>query len=341
MKTPLFFLWAVVTVCTGCIDAAEVADEYRVLSKDVVGGDGSWDYLTIDPDARRLYIARETRVIVFDMDTHKVIKEIDKTNGVHGVALVSEFNRGYISNGRDNTITIFDLKTFERIGEAKAGPKPDAIVYDPGSHRVFAFNNGGTTATAIEAETGAVAGNIELGGAPEFAVSDGKGHMYVNLEDKSEIAEFDPATLKVLNHWPLAPGTTPTGLAMDREHRRLFSGCRGSKTLVVVDADTGKIIASPPIGAGVDAAAFDASTQTAFSSNGDGTVTVIHEDTPDSYSIVQNVVTQIGARTMAFDPKKHQLWLVAAETKPPPESEPNKRKKVIVPGTFSVICVGK
>jgi len=316
-------------------------DEYSVIKKEVIGGDGSWDCLTVDPDARRLYISRETRVMVLDMDTMKVVKEIEGTNGVHGIALVPEFNRGFTSNGRDNTVTIFDLKTLEKTGEAKTGAKPDVIVYDAFSKRVFACNNGGTTATAIDAKTGEVAGNVELGGNPEFAACDGKGRIYANLEDKDEVVEFDTVKLTALNHWPLAPGKTPTGLALDIEHRRIFSGCRGSKTLEVMDADSGKIVASPAIGAGVDGTAFDPTTQNAFSSNGDGTLTVIHEDSPDKFSVIQNVATQTGARTMALDPKTHQIWLVTAEIKPAPPSEPNKRKRTIVPGTFTVLVVGK
>lgn len=317
------------------------AGEYRVLKKEVLGGDGSWDYLTIDPDARRLYVSRETRVLVVDMDTCRVVKEIAGTNGIHGVALVPEMNRAFTSNGRDNTVTVLDLKTLEKVGEAATGPKPDAIVFDAKSHRVFAFNNGGTTATAIDASTGKVAGSVELGGAPEFAVADSKGHMYVNLEDKSEVAAIDTDKLEVLSRWPLTPGKTPTGLAMDLEHRRLFSGCRESRTLVVLDADTGKIAASLPIGAGVDAVAFDPATQTVFSSNGEGTLTVMHQDSPDSYRVVQTVTTQAGARTMALDPKTHQIWLVTAETKPAPESEQNKRRRIVVPGTFTILVVGR
>ena len=313
---------------------------YHIVKKEVLGGDGSWDYVSIEPETHRAFIARETRVMVVDMPACKLIKEIPDLHGVHGVALVPEFKRGFISNGRDNTIAIFDLNTYEKIGEAKGGAKPDAIVYDAASKRVFAFNNGGTTATAIDAATGNVAGSVELGGAPEFAVSDGKGRMYVNIEDKSEIVAFDTGKLAVLNHWPLAPGTEPTGLAMDLAHRRLFSGCRGSKTMEVMDADSGKIVATLPIGSGVDAAAFDPDSQNAFSSNGDGTLTIVHEDTPDAYRLVQSLKTEPGARTMALDPKTNQLWLVTAATKPAPENEPNKRKKIIVPDTFSVIVVG-
>jgi DNA-binding beta-propeller fold protein YncE len=317
------------------------AGEYRVLKKEVIGGDGSWDLLTIDPAARQLYISRETRVLVLDMDTCKVVKEIAGTNGVHGVAVAPEQNRAFITNGRDNTVTVLDLKTLEKVGEAKSGPKPDAIVFDGKSRRVFSFNNGGTTATAIDASTGKEVGSVELGGAPEFAVPDGKGRMYVNLEDKSEVVAFDTDKLEALSRWPLDPGKAPTGLALDSEHRRLFSGCRDTKTLVVLDADTGKVVTSLPIGSGEDAVVFDPATQTVFSSNGEGTLTVIHEDTPDNYRVVQTVATQAGARTMALDSKTHQIWLVAAETKPAPESEKNRRRRVVVPDTFTVLVVGR
>ena len=267
---------------------------YHVLKTEILGGDGSWDYITLDCEARRAYLSRETRVIVVDMETLKPIKEILGTDGVHGIAIAPEFNRGFTSNGRSDTVTIFDLKTLEKTGEAKAGPKPDAIIYDPATKRTFVMNNGGTTATAINAATGETVGNVELGGAPEFAVSDGNGRIFVNLEDISEVVAVDAQKLTVLNRWPLTPGKTPTGLTMDLEHHRLFSGCRGNKALEVMDSDNGMVLASPPIGTGVDAAAFDPLTQNAFASNGDGTLTVIHEDAPDKFSVVQNVVTRLG-----------------------------------------------
>ena len=315
-------------------------DGYRVVKKEIIGGEGSWDYLTIDTATQRLYIARETRVMIVDMNTFKVVREIPGTNGVHGVALVPEFNRLFTSNGRENKIGIYDLKTRENIGEAQAGKKPDAIIYDPASRRVFALNNGGSTVTVLDAKTGGVAGDIELGGAPEFAVADGKGHVYVNIEDKDEVVKIDSVKMTVLNHWPLDPGKTPTGLAMDIEHQRLFSGCRGSKTVEVMDADSGKILASLPIGAGVDAVAFDPESQTVFSSNGDGTLTVIHEDTPDKFQVIQNIATQPGARTLALDAGKHQVWLVTAESKPATDPQ-EKRRRVMVTNTFALLVIGK
>ena len=346
MKWLACILFASAALASGVVFSQDPAkgangnDGYRVLKKAVIGGDGSWDYLTICPEMRRLFIARESRVLILDMDTFKVIKEIPSTDGVHGVALVPEFNRLFTSDGRAGKIGIYDLRTLERTGEVKAGAKPDAIIYDSASHRVFAFNNGGSTASALDARTGELAGEIELGGAPEFAVSDGKGRIYVNIEDKSEIVEFDAAKLLVLNHWPLNPGETPTGLAMDLGHRRLFSGCRGSKTLEVMDADSGRILAGLPIGGGVDAVAFDPESQMIFTSNGDGSLTVIHEDSPDKFHVVQNVATQAGARTMALDAGGHQIWLVTAETRQAPESQ-NGRRRVVVPDTFTVLVVGK
>ncbi|MGD0094646.1 MAG: YncE family protein, partial [Planctomycetota bacterium] len=287
------------------------------------------------------FIARETRVMVLDMDTCKLVKEIPNTNGVHGVAVVPEFNRAFTSNGRDNTVSILDLKTLEKVGEVKTGPKPDAIVYDPVSKRVFVADNGATTETVIDAATGQAAGKVEVGGAAEFAVSDGQGRMFANLEDKNEVVCFDTAKLTALSHWPLDPAKQPTGLAADLEHHRLFSGCRGGKLLQVLDSTSGKIVASLPIGAGVDAVAFDPATQTVFSSNGDGTLTVIHEDTPDTYHVVQNVATQATAKTMALDLKNHQVWLAAAEVKPAPPDDPQKRRRIVVPDTFTVLVVGK
>ena len=339
----LFSVITAVSAASGEEANAPAKGEYSVLKKLTLGGDGGWDYLTFDSAGRRLYIARSDRVMVIDVDAEKLLGEIKDMKGVHGVALAPEFNQGFVSSGGDNTVRIFDLKTLKETGQVKAGAKPDAIIYEPVSKKVFAFNNGGTTATAIDATTAKELGEVELNGAPEFAVADGKGMVFVNLEDKSEVAVIDANTLKVLQHWPLAPGKTPTGLSMDTQHRRLFSGCRGSKTMEVMDADNGKIVASLPIGAGVDATAFDSETGNAFSSNGDGTLTVIHEDTPDTFRVVQTVTTQAGSRTMALDAKTHKLWLAAAEikTEPAPAGAQGRPRRTVVPGTFALLIVGK
>ena len=343
MFRPSILLLAVLAALVSAEENPAPAGGYKILKKIALGGDGFWDYLTIDSAAQKLYIGRSTRVMIVDMASEKLEAEIGGMTGVHGAAIVPDANRGFVTSGKDNTVRVFDLKTQKETDRLTAGKKPDAIIYDPFSKSVFAFNNGGTTVTIIDPATAKVTGEIELGGAPEFGVADGKGTVFVNLEDKSEIVVIDSKNMKVLNHWSLAPGEAPTGLSMDLEHRRLFSGCSGSKTMVVVDADSGKIVASLPIGVGVDATAFDKDSQNAFSSNRDGTLTVIHEDAPDAFHVIQNVQTQPGSKTMAFDPKSHTIWLAAAEMKDAPEgaAEQNRQRKIVAPGSFSVIVVGK
>jgi YVTN family beta-propeller protein len=263
--------------------------------------------------------------------------------GVHGVALAPEFSRGFVSSGRDNTVRVIDLKTLKETSQIATGKKPDAILYDAPSKKVFAFCGGSNSATVIDAESAKVAGEIQLGGAPEFGVSDGKGKVFVNLEDKAEVVAIDVATLKAVAHWSLAPGAGPTGLAIDVDHHRLFSGCGESKTMVVLDSENGKIVASLPIGVRCDATGFDPKSQHAFSSNGDGTLTVIHEENPNTFSVIQNLKTQPGARTMAIDSKTHKIWLVTAEMKDAPDDkvEQNRQHKVVAPDTFTAITVGR
>jgi DNA-binding beta-propeller fold protein YncE len=341
LKTIIFLAWLAFGVVCGAEPAAEAEGEHRILKTITLGGEGGWDYLTLDSAGRRLYIGRNDRVMVFDVDAEKLAGEIQNMQGVHGVALAPEFNRGFVSSGKDNTVRVFDLASLKETSQIKVGPKPDAIIYDPASKKIFSCNNGGTTVTVIDAAAGTVAAEIELNGAPEFAVADGKGTVFVNLEDKSEVAAIDSKELKVLQHWPLAPGKGPTGLSLDVKARRLFSGCRSSQTLEVMDAGNGKIIASLPIGAGVDATAFDAAAANAFSSNGDGTLTVIHEDSSGAFRVIQNAVTQPGARTMALDEKTHRIWLAVAEVKAGPADEHGKARRVVVPGTFRLLVVGK
>jgi len=316
---------------------------YHVSKTLKLGGDGGWDYLTVDAKGRRVYISRGNHVMVVDADTGAVVGDIPNTNGVHGIAIAPEMDKGFISDGRDNTVTIFDVKTLKILGTAPTGKNPDAIIYDPASKRVFAFNGSSKDATAIDAKTGTVAGTIALGGKPEFAVADEKGHIFVNIEDKSEIIQFDSNKLTVENHWSIAPGEEPSGLAMDRRHRRLFSVC-SNKLMVVVNADSGKVLTSLPIGAGTDAAAFDEQTGFAFSSNGgDGTLTVAHEDSPDKFTVVDNVPTLRRARTMALDAKTHQVYTVTAEygQAPAPTAEQPRPRAPMVPGSFTLLVLSR
>ncbi len=343
MRTSLSsVLFVCVLVLLASLVLAAGSSGYHVAKKTVLGGDGGWDYLTVDSKARRIYISRGTHVMVVDADTAAVVGDIPGTNGVHGIAIASDMDKGFVSDGRDNNVTIFDPKTLKVLGTAPAGKNPDAIIYDPASKRVFAFNGSSKDATAIDAKTGTVAGTIPLGGKPEFAAADEKGHVFVNIEDTSEIVQFDSNKLVVENRWKIAPGDGPSGLAMDRKHRRLFSVC-SNKLMVVVNADTGKVVTTLPIGAGTDAAGFDPETGFAFSSNGEGTMTVVHEDSPDKFSVVENVPTQARARTMALDAKTHQVFLVTAEFGPPPAAtaqQPRPRAPM-VPGSFTLLTVSR
>ncbi len=323
--------------------APKPGDAYRVIKKVPLGGDGFWDYLLADAAEHKLYIARGNRIMIVDMDTEKLTGEITGIDGAHGIALVPDLQRAFATSGRDATVRVIDLKTLKETDRLKAGPKADAIIYEPVTKHVFAFNNQITSVTVIDAAKAKVESELELGGNPEFAVADGTGKVFVNLEDKNEIVAIDAATLKVTARWPLAPGASPTGLALDGAHHRLFSGCRESKTLVVMDSENGKIVASLPIGDGVDAVAFDPESQNAFSSNGDGTVTVVHEDDPATFKVTQTVQTLPGARTCTLDPKTHRLWLVSAETQPAPNDkvEQNRQHRSLIPDSFTAIVVGK
>ncbi|HMI51087.1 MAG TPA: hypothetical protein VK525_06220 [Candidatus Saccharimonadales bacterium] len=310
---------------------------YHVTKTLTVGGDEGWDYITVDSGARRVYVSHGSRVVVLDADSGAVVGEIPDTSGVHGIAIVPDLDRGFTSNGRAGSVTIFDLKTLKTVGIVRTGMNPDAIVYDAGSKRIFTMNGRSQDATAINAADGTVAGTIALGGKPEFAVADGQGSVFVNIEDKSELVQFDPQKLTVVHRWPLAHCEEPSGLAMDRKTRRLFAGC-GNKMLAVVNADTGQVVATPAIGDGVDANAFDPETNFVFSSNGDGTLTVIHEDSPDKYTVAENVSTKKSARTMGLDLKTHNIFLPAADFAAPAAGE---RRGKMKPGSFVVLVVSK
>jgi DNA-binding beta-propeller fold protein YncE len=323
--------------------SAMAADSgYHLLNTYKLGGEGGWDYLTLDSSSRRLYISRATHVIVIDVDTGKSVGDIPDTPGVHGIALAPELGRGFVSNGREGTVTIFDMDSLKLINKVKAGENPDAILYDPASKRVFAFNGRSHDATAIDAANGTVLGTIKLEGKPEFAASDGKGEIFVNIEDKSQLDAIDPNKLEVKARWPLAPCEEPSGLAIDRKNRRLFAGC-DNKMMAVVDADTGKVIATPAIGDGVDANGFDPGTSLAFASCGEGVLTVVKEESPTQFTVVANVPTQPGARTMALDEKTHNVFVVTAKFGPPPAptaDNPHPRR-TILPDTFGVLVYGQ
>ena len=333
-------LLAALTFATPAI-CAEAPPPYQVTRHWKPGGDGGWDYLTVDPDAGRLYFGRSTRVQVLDTRTGALIGEVPDTPGIHGVALVPELGRGYTSNGRDSSVTVFDLKTLATVTRIQLDQRnPDAILYEPTSKRVFTFNGGSGSATAIDVATNTVAGTLVLGDKPEFAVADGKGTVYVNLEDSSAVVAFDAATLAIKSRWSIAPGARPTGLAIDRAHRRLFSTC-GNDTLVVLDATSGRIVALLPIGKGVDAAAFDPATGMLFASCGEGSLAVFHEETPDRYRAVATVATQRGARTMALDPRTHRIFTASAQFGEPPAPTPERPRPrpPMVPGTFEVLAL--
>ena len=317
--------------------------ELHVIKTYKLGGEGGWDYLEVDPDAHHVFISRATHVIVIDEDSGKQVGDIPDTPGVHGIALAPELGRGFTSNGREGSVSIFDLKTLQVISKVQGvGDNPDAILYDPATKRAFTFNGRSHDSTAIDGASGKIVGKIALDGKPEFAVSDGRGQLFANLEDKSELLALDPKDLKVKSRWPLAPCESPSGLAIDKQNRRLFVGC-DNKMMAVVNADSGKVITTLPIGEGVDADRFDPGTHFAFASCGEGVLTVVKEDSPEKFSVVQNVKTERGARTMALDPQTHQVFLVTAQFGPRPAAtaqDPRPRPS-IVPGSFEVLVVGK
>jgi hypothetical protein len=334
---------SVLCICLAAGAVAAAGPGYRVVTTYKVGGEGGWDYLTADASARRLYISRGTHVIVLDLDSGKNLGNIPDTPGVHGIALAPELGRGFTSNGREGTVSIFDIKTLALISKVKVGENPDAILFDPATKRVFTFNGRSQDSSAIDAVSGKVLGTIKLDGKPEFAASDAKGEIFVNIEDKSELVAIDPNKLEVKATWPLVPCTEPSGLSIDRKHRRLFVGC-DNKMMAVVDADNGKVVATPAIGEGVDATAFDEETGLAFASCGeDGVLTVVKEDSPEKFSVAENVTTQKGARTLALDSKTHKVFVVTADFGPPPAAtaeNPHPRRS-IVPDTFVVLVAGK
>ncbi|HKV74025.1 MAG TPA: hypothetical protein VJN95_05870 [Gemmatimonadales bacterium] len=326
--------------------AAQDAGGYHLAKKITVGGDGGWDYALVDAAARRLYVSHGTRAVVIDLRNDSIIGEVSPANGIHGIAVATEFKRGFTSNGRDTTVTIFDLATLKTIGTVTTtGANPDAITYDPVSKRVFTFNGRSSNATAIDAATGQVQGTIPLPGKPEFAVADGKGLIYVNIEsDTGQIVVLDTRAMKEVRRYWLTGCAEPSGLALDRADVRLMSVC-DNEVMVVSDPAKGAVLASLPIGPGVDAAAYDSVTHLVFASNGgNGTLTVVRQDGPDKYTVLGNAATQRGSRTMALDPSTHRIYLSAAEFgEAPAPATPGGRpgRPPMVPGSFAVLVMDR
>lgn len=319
------------------------AQAYKITESIPIGGAGHWDYLTVDPDNRHLYVSHNSEVVVINVETQEIVGKIAVDGFSHGIAIDNDHHLGFITDGDSKTsdvkspeqVVTFDLNTLHRTATTKVGDDPDSIVYDAPSARVFAFNGDPMQANVIAAKTSKVEMAVELGGNPEFAASDGLGNVYVNIKNKSEIARIDSKTLNITAHWPLAPCEKPSGLAMDRANRRLFSVC-GNGKIVVVDADTGKVLAVVPTGALPDGAAYDPGTKLAFSSNRDGTLTVVRQNTKDEYTVLQTVKTEVGARTMALDTKTHKVYLSSAEFGPKPAGS---NYPSVVPGSFKVLVL--
>ncbi len=321
---------------------AQGTPSYHVARHFAVGGEGGWDYPQADSGKGRLFLSRGTHVMVLSSDSGTSIGDIPNTSGVHGIALAPELNKGFISDGRDSSMTVFDYTTLATTAKVNVGgANPDAILYDPFSRRVFTMNGRSGTATAIDATTNQVLGTVPVGGKPEFAQTDGRGRIYVNIEDSSQIVAFDARTLQVKGRWSIAPCESPSGLAIDVQHHRLFSVCE-NRIMTVTNADNGHVITTVPIGAGTDGVAFDPSSGLAFAAcGGDGVITVVHEDSPDRYSVVQTVQTQRGARTVTVDPKTHRVFTPTAEFGPPPDSVPGQRRgrPQMVPNSFTVVVL--
>ncbi len=331
-----------------CSVLMAAAPGYHLLKKYSFGAaEGStreyFDYITADSVARRVYLSHGTEIKVIDADTGALIANITGLKQVHGVALASEFGRGFISDGAQGKAILFDLQTLKVTGEAKADKDADSIVYDPFSKRVFVMNGDPNSSTVIDAKSGSVVGTIDLGGGPEFAVADGKGTVYVNLEDKSELVAIDSQSLKIKSRWPLAPAGAPTALAMDVPHHRLFSAGRNPQMLVVLDSDSGKVLQSFPISAGVDAAAYEPETGLVFVSTREGMVHVFHEDSPDKFSEAEIIKTEFGAKTMGLDTKTHNLFLDTADFAPAPAPTADRPhpQRPAIQGTFHVLVYGR
>jgi YVTN family beta-propeller protein len=333
-------LLAVLAGISPCMSDAQTTG-FHVLADFPIQSSGGWDYITVDGAAKRVYASHGMQVNILDATTGDSISYIPDTKGVHGIAICHDFNKGYTSNGRANNITVFDLNTFKVLKMVDAGTNPDAICYDDFAKKIYAFNGRSQNATVIDAATDEVVATIPLGGKPETGVSDGKGKVFVNIEDTGEEVEIDAATYKVLNRWKLTGGEEPSGLAMDRATDRLFIGCGGNHVMIVLDATNGSILGTFPIGR-CDGMAFDPELKLAYSSNGEGAITVVREVNAGKFEFVENIATEAGARTIGIDLLTHKLYLPTAQLKPGEPTTANPKPRPLqVPGTFHIVVVGK
>ncbi|HTL66082.1 MAG TPA: YncE family protein [Lacunisphaera sp.] len=333
---------ATIVLALGFVPRLVADGPYHFLKEIPIGGDGGWDYLSVDPAAHRLYVSHGTEVVVVDTARDEVVGTIADTPGVHGLAVAADLQRGFTTNGRENKVGIVDLATLRTLAKVDTGANPDGMLYVGSTHEVYAFNGRGQSVTIIDAPTGRVAATVPLGGKPEFAtVDEAAGRVYDNLEDRSEIVVLDAHSHAVVAHWPIAPGEEASGMAIDVAHHRLFLGC-GNQLMAMVDSTNGRVVATVPIGRGVDANAFDPGTGLAFASCGDGTVTVAREETPDKLTVVQTLVTEPRARTMTLDPVTHRIYLATAKFEAPAETaaEGRRSRPKMVPGSFKVLVYG-
>ena len=340
MRNIQWILVGLVLCSSVLLGATTHASQYQIASRIHVEGEGGWDLLASDDSTGRLFVSHSTVVNVIDTKAGKLVGTIPDTNGVHGIALAPDLNEGFITCGKDDSVAIFHLDSLEVIAHVKTGKSPDAIIYEPSSHRVFAFNGHSANVTVIDGKTNTVVGTVALDGKPELPAVDGKGTVFVNLEDKSMVDVIDANALKVKDKWPMAPGEEPSGMALDVTNRRLFIGCN-NKMMIVMDAGNGKVVGNLPIGERVDGVGFDPTLKRAYSSNGDGTLTVVEEVTPDSFKVIENVATQKGAKTLAVNMETHHIFLPTAEfgATPAPTTENPKPRPAIVPGSFVILDV--
>jgi YVTN family beta-propeller protein len=341
MNKPIMLASCIAALVASAADAGAAqasAASYRISDRFPVCGDGKWDYPSVDATTQRLYLSRGTHVVVVDTQTGHIAGDIADTPGVHGIALATELGRGYISMGKSDRVKVFDLKTLQVIASVEAGAKPDAILYEPQSHQVLAFNGHSNNASVIDAASNKVVATIALGGAPEFARADGAGNVYVNIESTNELVALDAKRQKVTARWPLPGCDEPSGLALDAAHHRSFSVCANSK-MSILDVNTGRSIVTLPIGAGVDGAEFDADSQNAFSANGEGTLTIVHETDPEHFTVAQTLSTARGARTLALDASRHRLYLPTARFEQGGSAQAGEPKGSPLPGSFFVLVV--